>query len=64
MTPYDSWRLASPPEAREPEPAFDLGGDILDRELRDDGWAYLVADANGGAAEWLSEADTLRVPHA
>ena len=56
---YDSWRLDNPynNEPDDPEPAYAIGGDILDRELRDGGWLYLVVDENGGEPVWVGEGE-------
>ena len=56
---YDSWRLDNPydNEPDDPEPAYAIGGDILDRELVGDRWLYLVVDADSGVRAWLGEGE-------
>ena len=56
---YDAWKLDNPynDEPDDPEPAYAIGGDILDRELRGGVWLYLVADENGGEPVWVGEGE-------
>lgn len=56
---YDSWRLDNPynDEPDDPEPAYAIGGDIVDRELVRDRWVYLVRDEETGERAWLSEGE-------
>ena len=56
---HDAWKLDNPynDEPDDPEPAYAIGGDILDRELRDGVWLYLVADADSGVRAWLGEGE-------